>query len=124
MIATNSAFSRGPAARSGRRHVHLRATHAPLGELHEIGDRQPDLGRDLAGVQLAHVRVRMLVDDRHRHLAETSTLLRRLRRLALEHPVEPEAEERQRRADGRREGVRIGLRQLPRVLALRETAPR
>ena len=56
------------------------AAGALLGHPHEVGDRQPDLRRHLAGVQLAHVGVGVLVDDRHRPLGQPGPVLRRAHR--------------------------------------------
>ena len=117
VIATNSAFSRSRAA-VRRRSLHHRAARAPLGDRHQVADRQPGLGGHLAGVQLAHVDVGVLVDDRHRPLGQAHPLLRGARRPAAEHAPQAEGEERRRVGDGRGERLRVTLGQLARVGAV------
>ena len=125
-IATNSAFSRrsaaalrlpspapaGGACRARRR----RRDRRPAARPGPPPGRRTACGRSTFG---------MLVDDRHRRLAEPSRCSGDCGACPSSTRSQPEPEERHApRPTAARERVRIGLRQLPRVLALRERAPR
>ena len=118
-IATNSAFSGARPASAGRtcscgRRVPRSAT------AHQVGDRHAHLGRNLTGVQLADVDVRMSLTTDIAASPSRADASGGLGRLAVERPSQPESEERLGGVDRRRQRVGIALGQLTRNIALRE----
>ena len=79
---------------------------------------QPHPRRDLAGVQLADVRIGVLVDHRHRLLGGASALLGRVETSLLEGAVPADPEDRQRVLDRLLQFLGCRLRQVDGVLAV------
>ena len=98
------------------RDVDGRAACSSLGQLDEVGDRQPDLCGDLAGVELADVRVRMLVDDRHAPLRRGATRCSGESSRVTPSFAADGTEERQRLVDGLRQRLGIAIGEVARVL--------
>ena len=110
-----------PEGRSDRRRPHLDLPRPALGDPHEVGHRQPRVLRHLAGVQLADVDVRVLVDDRHGRVGQLRPGLRRDDPASgAQHPPDAEAQERLGLVDRSPQRGRILAGQLAGILAPRQ----